>query len=221
MVLPRRLPPLLRPLGACPLALSALRRSLLLSSCPLCVPQTAPKVLLVALAEILLLGAAPYAATNCAVDSVRRLARPRAAALVNAVLRKALRAQEAGTFPDPLTAVEEEAARALRNGSSEEAAAAPVSPAEVERLADGYSLPSWVVQRWVARFGRVEAAALMEATNRVPSYGIRPTSGSLADLSAELERRAAEERGNNLSQLATHTPHHSKETRGAVVADEQ
>lgn len=156
-------------------------------------------MILVGLAELIILNAPGYAAVNTAVESVRRLARPRAAGLVNAVLRNTVRAMERGKLPDPLFTAEEaaEADASARAGSGADAGAGPGSARDTttdtlsaEVLADGFSFPSWVAERWVARMGASEAAQMMRASNRVPSYGLRPSGGlSLQDLARELARR--------------------------------
>lgn len=166
-------------------------------------------MLLVALAELVILNAPGYAAINCAVESVRRLSRPRAANLVNAVLRHALRRLEAGTLQDPLAAAEadvsdEEDARRAASGA-EASVAAAASAAAVDRLADGFSFPQWIARRWAARLGAREAAQLMRASNRVPAYGLRPSGGlTLEALAAELESCALRSLGFSSPFTALH-----------------
>ncbi|MGA7851927.1 MAG: transcription antitermination factor NusB, partial [Candidatus Acidiferrales bacterium] len=85
------------------------------------------------------------AAVNESVDLVKRARKTSAATLVNAVLRRA--AGEART------------------------AAAEFLPAEisgVERLGILCSHPTWMVERWVARFGEAHAVGVLEADNRPP-----------------------------------------------------
>ena len=85
------------------------------------------------------------AAVNESVELVKRARKTSAATLVNAVLRKA--AGEAGT------------------------AAAEILPAEIsgaERLGILHSHPTWMVERWLARFGEARAVGLLEADNRAP-----------------------------------------------------
>lgn len=103
-------------------------------------------VLRIALFEILILKCAHHAASHQAVELVRAGGKPAAAGLVNAVVRKACRAAAAGALPPP------------------------PSPAVA------CSFPDWIAHRWTARFGSDEAIALMRASNRVASFGIRPTA---------------------------------------------
>ncbi|MGC1832092.1 MAG: 16S rRNA (cytosine(967)-C(5))-methyltransferase RsmB, partial [Candidatus Acidiferrales bacterium] len=85
------------------------------------------------------------AAVNESVELVKRARKTSAATLVNAVLRKA--AGEAGTG----------AAKFL-----------PAEISETERLGILHSHPTWMVERWVARFGEARAVGLLEANNRAP-----------------------------------------------------
>ena len=85
------------------------------------------------------------AAVNESVELVKRARKTSAATLVNAVLRKA--AGEAGT------------------------AAADILPAGIsgaDRLGILHSHPTWMVERWLARFGEARAIGLLEADNRAP-----------------------------------------------------
>jgi len=119
---------------------------------------TVHNVLRVALYELLLLDTPPHAAVNEAVAAVRALRRPRAAALVNAVLRSAVRCREAGTLPEPPLPDQ----------------GAPLE-ACVSALGVALSMPDWIVLRWVQRYGREEALALLAASNRAqPAHGLRP-----------------------------------------------
>ena len=85
------------------------------------------------------------AAVNESVELVKRARKSSAASLVNAVLRKfaaeARLPAERYVAPDAGTA---------------------------ERLALSHSHPTWMVERWLARFGEEETAALLEANNRAP-----------------------------------------------------
>jgi 16S rRNA (cytosine967-C5)-methyltransferase len=85
------------------------------------------------------------AAVNESVELVKRARKTSAATLVNAVLRRA--AAEART----------PAAEFLRSD---------LSPAE--RLGILHSHPTWMVARWLARFGEERTVALLEADNRAP-----------------------------------------------------
>jgi len=105
------------------------------------------------------------AAVNESVELVKRARKSSAAGLVNAALRRAAR--------DP----------ALRK-SGEELAPAGDSPAE--RMALAHSHPTWLVERWLARFGEVETRALLEANNRAPRM-----TAAILDPSAKKETAAA------------------------------
>jgi len=101
-----------------------------------------------------------HAAVSEAVGLVRALRRPRAAALVNALLRRALRS----------------------SGN-----AGPELPLGVR-----FSMPDWIVDRWLRRFGEAQTALLLAASNRsAPAFGVRPSNLSPGSLSAFAERLAA------------------------------
>jgi 16S rRNA (cytosine967-C5)-methyltransferase len=83
------------------------------------------------------------AAVNESVEMVKRAGKRSAAGLVNAVLRKAAEAAQAPI--DKLL---------------------PAKASPATRLAIQFSHPAWLVERWLKRFGELEAVALMEASNR-------------------------------------------------------
>ena len=86
------------------------------------------------------------AAVGESVDLVKRARKSSAASFVNAVLRRAASesSQPAGNFfPRTLT------------------------PADALALA--HSHPTWLVERWLKRFGRAETAALLETNNKAPN----------------------------------------------------
>jgi 16S rRNA (cytosine967-C5)-methyltransferase len=85
------------------------------------------------------------AAVNESVELVKSAKKSSAASLVNAVLRR----------------LAEEAKR-----PAAELLPANVSPAE--RLAILHSHPTWMVERWVARWGEARTIGLLEANNRAP-----------------------------------------------------
>ncbi len=85
------------------------------------------------------------AAVNESVELVKRARKTSAAALVNAVLHKA--AGEASTPAEKL----------LRP-----------NPQPAERLAILHSHPTWMVERWLSRFGEAQATALLAANNERP-----------------------------------------------------
>lgn len=102
----------------------------------------------------------------------------RSPAFVNAVLRKAAQHVEAGSLPTPAAELEAMGASTGASGRG---------------LARGLSLlhshPTWLAARWLKRFGREEAEALMAANNQPPVYTVRVNSlrsttmaGALAEM---------------------------------------
>jgi 16S rRNA (cytosine967-C5)-methyltransferase len=81
-------------------------------------------------------------------------------ALVNAVLRNAIRDKE--KIDDEL--------RAMRSLAVDEAATVAEAASAMATLT---SHPRWLVRRWVKRFGALRALALCEANNRIPPLTIR------------------------------------------------
>ena len=105
----------------------------------------------------------PYAAISESVELARWAGAPRAAGFVNGVLR-GLHRERDQLVPPP--------------GWKE-------TP---EGLVQWGSHPRWLVDRWVGRWGRKEAAALLEANNRRPFLYINPIgmpAGRAAGLLAE------------------------------------
>lgn len=98
----------------------------------------------------------PRAAVHESVDLVKSARKSSAAPLVNAVLRRA--AEEKYIAPETLL---------------------PVDARPVERLAILHSHPTWMVDRWLERFGQARTIALLEANNRAPRL-----SCALQDISA-------------------------------------
>ncbi|MGA6956358.1 MAG: 16S rRNA (cytosine(967)-C(5))-methyltransferase RsmB, partial [Candidatus Acidiferrales bacterium] len=85
------------------------------------------------------------AAVNESVELVKRARKTSAATLVNAVLRKA--------------------------GGEARVSAAEFVPKDIaaaERLGILHSHPTWMVERWLARFGAERTVGLLEANNRAP-----------------------------------------------------
>jgi 16S rRNA (cytosine967-C5)-methyltransferase len=85
------------------------------------------------------------AAVNESVELVKSARKTSAATLVNAVLRRA--ADEARVSAAKLI---------------------PLAAPFAERLGTVYSHPTWMVERWLKRFGEQQAVALLEANNRAP-----------------------------------------------------
>ncbi len=87
------------------------------------------------------------AAVNDSVELVKRARKSSAAALVNAVLRRAAR--------DPC----------IRRPAE---ALLPPELAAAERFGILYSHPTWLVERWLSRYGEEATRRLLEANNRPP-----------------------------------------------------
>jgi 16S rRNA (cytosine967-C5)-methyltransferase len=138
---------------------------------------TVRAVLRVGLYESLILCTPAHAAVNEAVAACRALRRPRAAGLVNALLRSAGRAAAKGALPEPALPAE---------------GAAGGDAALVSALGVRHSMPDWVVSRWLARFGRAEAEQLLVASNRVAAHGVRAIGSDGASISAALAELSAE-----------------------------
>jgi 16S rRNA (cytosine967-C5)-methyltransferase len=116
--------------------------------------------------QIALLGRVPvFAAVNDAVALAPRT--PGVPAFVNAVLRSFARRSAREREPAP-----------------------PRDP--VEALATRCSFPSWLVARWVARYGRDDAEALLRAMNERPPLTLRANTLRITR-DALAERLAAEE----------------------------
>lgn len=103
----------------------------------------------VALYQILFLDRIPHsAAVNEAVEFVKRIRGDKPAGLVNAVLRNILRNLDGIRYPDP-------------------------AEDRLQYLSVYYSHPSWLVRRWVDRFGDDETQKLLIANNERPSLSLR------------------------------------------------
>ena len=103
----------------------------------------------VALYQILFLDKVPdYAAVNEAVEFVKKLQGQAAADLTNAVLRNIIRNKENIRYPNPDEDIN-------------------------SYLSAYFSHPTWLVKRWLARFGREETEKLLIANNNKPNLSIR------------------------------------------------
>ena len=107
------------------------------------------QVLRIGLYELLVRGTPPHAAVSEAVEAARALFHPGAARLANGLLRAVARAHERGALP------------------------APDSGDVVDDLAVRESHPTWLVRRWLDRYGEAETLALLRAGNAAPAYGLR------------------------------------------------
>jgi len=113
-----------------------------------CVPNV-KNALRVALYQILFLDKVPdYAAVNEAVEFVKKLQGQKYADLANAVLRNIIRSKESIRYPNP----DEDL---------------------VAYLSAYYSHPTWMVKRWLKRFGREETEKLLIANNSKPVMALR------------------------------------------------
>src|SRR5690606_286276 len=92
-----------------------------------------------------------YAAVNEAVEFVKKLQGQKPADLTNAVLRNIVRNKNAIRYPDP----EEDL---------------------IGYLSAYYSHPSWMVKRYVRRFGREETEKLLAANNERPYMALKINS---------------------------------------------
>ena len=103
----------------------------------------------VALYQILFLDRVPdYAAVNEAVDFVKKLQGSKPAGLTNAVLRNIIRNKDSIRYPDPQEDL-------------------------VGYLSAYYSHPSWMVKRYLERFGKEETEKLLIANNEKPYLTLR------------------------------------------------
>lgn len=134
----------------------------------------------VALYQILFLDRIPHAAAvNESVEIVKKLKGEGAAKVVNGVLRSILRKQDQISYPS-------------------------IGTDPVQALAVTLSHPSWLVQRWLDRFGLEETTALLEANNRRPHLTLRvnPLRATPDGMVAELELIGAHvTRSNHLAAI--------------------
>jgi 16S rRNA (cytosine967-C5)-methyltransferase len=113
-----------------------------------CIPNI-KNALRVALYQILFLDKVPdYAAVNEAVEFVKKLQGQKPADLTNAVLRNIIRTKNAINYPNRDEDI-------------------------VNYFSAYYSHPSWMVKRWVARYGNEFTEQLLIADNNKPYLAIR------------------------------------------------
>ena len=123
------------------------------------------QILRLGLYDLLFLDTPPHAALNEAVELAKRKVRPGAAGLVNGMLRNLHRQRK--SLPEPST------------GDA------------AEDLAIAHSHPTWMVRRWLGRYGREETEALLQWNNARPTYGLRVNG--LRKEKADIEARLKEE----------------------------
>jgi len=129
------------------------------------------------------------AAVNESVELVKRAKKSSAAALVNAVLRRAAEENPGATS--------ETGAAAILRGQPAHTGRFSISAKQltslngIDRIATLHSHPTWLVGRWLARLGEERTIALLEANNRAPrlSMALRDP-GSRDDVLAGLESAA-------------------------------
>ena len=107
--------------------------------------STLLQILRVGLFELLISQRAPYAVTNETVSLARKMVRPGAGALVNAILRQAARQSP----PSPNT------------GDL------------AQDLGIRWSHPTWMVRRWLDRYGPAQTRTLLTHNNARPAFGLR------------------------------------------------
>jgi 16S rRNA (cytosine967-C5)-methyltransferase len=120
-----------------------------------------------ALYQIRFLGKIPArAAVNESVELVKQARKSSASALVNAVLRRMAEEQ-----PSPVEKL------------------LPPGLAAGERLGILHSHPTWMIKRWLARFGEAKTIALLEANNRPPRLScVAQDAGHRDEILATLTR---------------------------------
>ncbi|HEU4556207.1 MAG TPA: 16S rRNA (cytosine(967)-C(5))-methyltransferase RsmB [Longimicrobium sp.] len=106
----------------------------------------------------------PYAAVSQSVELARMAGFGRVSGLVNGVLQNLQRRGEAIRFPD-------------------------FRPDPAGHLSTWGSHPSWLVDRWIARWGADDARALVEADNLRPELYLRPLGLSVDEARARLGER--------------------------------
>lgn len=108
---------------------------------------TLRQILRLGLYELLFLDTPAHAAVNESVELAKKTVRPQAGGLVNGILRTVLRNRE--NLPEPNTGD------------------------KVEDLAIRMSHPTWMVRRWVDRYGFQDTRKLLEWNNSRPYYSLR------------------------------------------------
>jgi 16S rRNA (cytosine967-C5)-methyltransferase len=124
------------------------------------------QILRLGLYDILYLETPPHAAVHEAVELAKREVRSGAGGLVNGILRAVLRAGD--RLPEPET------------GDA------------AEDLAIRNSHPTWMVRRWLDRFGPEDTGALLRWNNERPVYGVRIAGDDPADFKRLLDEAEVE-----------------------------
>jgi 16S rRNA (cytosine967-C5)-methyltransferase len=127
-------------------------------------------ILRLSLYQLIFLDKVPdYGATNEGVKLAKKYGDRHQAAYVNAILRRFLREKDSIEMPD-------------------------LAKDPVKYISVAYSHPSWLIRRWVNRYGADETIRLAEANNRVPTIGFRLNRlrATPEELSAALEEEGIE-----------------------------
>lgn len=121
-------------------------------------------------------GVPDYAAISQSVEQAKKVVGPRVSGLVNAVLRSVQRdsLKEGDRSPDhdALHARGEPGVPAV--GGADPALFPDPAKDPLAYLATWGSHPRWLAERWMERYGREGAFALVEANNRIPVLSVRP-----------------------------------------------
>jgi 16S rRNA (cytosine967-C5)-methyltransferase len=129
-----------------------------------CIPNV-KNAMRVALYQILFLDKVPdYAAVNEAVEFVKKLQGQKPADLTNAVLRNIIRSKDTIRYPEPGEDL-------------------------IGYFSAYYSHPTWMVKRWINRYGKDETEKLLVANNTRPSLTIRVNTlvSSIEEMKSLLE----------------------------------
>lgn len=113
------------------------------------VSRVALNTLRLSLYQLMFLDRVPdYSATNEGVSLAKKYGSQFEANYVNAILRRYLREKDAIEFPD-------------------------IDKDPIAHIGIVYSLPNWLVRRWLDRYPPDEVIRLAEACNRIPEIGLR------------------------------------------------
>lgn len=113
-----------------------------------CIPNV-KNSMRVALYQILFLDKVPdHAAVNESVEFVKKLQGEKSANLTNAVLRNIIRSRKGIRYPDRKDDI-------------------------VSYFSAYYSHPTWMVKRWIARYGEEDTEKLLSANNNRPTHTLR------------------------------------------------
>jgi 16S rRNA (cytosine967-C5)-methyltransferase len=117
-------------------------------------------ILRIGIYELLETGTPPHAAINENVRTARSMVGPRVTGLVNALLRNIDRNRDA--LPEPTLSD------------------------EAENLAVWHSHPTWMVRRWLKRYGAADTVYLLVHNNSRPVFGLRVRIGDRAKILGRL-----------------------------------